>query len=160
MSILNKTPSFHDRQSFPVDVLNEQDYVDIDEDKIKFICSKIISDAGFRTGRLGVVLTDNITIHALNCKYLGHDYVTDVISFNVDFDESHLEAEVVVSAEMAQYRCIEFGMDQEMELLLYVIHGTLHQVGFNDKTKCDAQIMRQMETAYLALLDQLTSEES
>ena len=159
MSILNKTTSFHDRQFFPVDVYNEQDLLEIDEDKIKFICGKIISDAGFRTGRLGVVLTDNVAIHALNRQYLGHDYVTDVISFNVEYFDSHLEAEVVVSAQVAKERCIEFGTDEVEELMLYVIHGTLHQVGYNDKTIYDTQIMRQMETAYLALLDDLTTEE-
>ena len=159
MSILGKTTSYHDRQSFPVDVFNEQDYIEIDEDKIKFICSKIISDAGFRTGRLGVVLTDNVTIHVLNHKYLKHNCVTDVISFNVDIAETHLEAEVVVSAQVAKERCMEFDTAEESELLLYVIHGTLHQVGYDDKTKCDTQIMRQMETAYLTLLDNLASEE-
>jgi len=159
MGIINTTSSRLDRQSFPVDVFNEQDHIEIDEDKIKFICSKIISDAGFRTGRLGVVLTDNVAIHILNRKYLGHDCVTDVISFCMDFTESHLEAEVVVSAQVAKERCMEFGMNDESELLLYIIHGTLHQVGYDDKTKRDAQIMRKMETAYLHLLDDLASEE-
>ena len=159
MSTLNHT-SYHDRQSFPVGVVNEQDYIEIDEDKIKFICGKIISDAGFRTGHLGVVLTDNVAIQVLNRQYLGHDYPTDVISFDVDSIDTHLEADVVVSTQVAKERCREFGTDEEKELFLYVIHGTLHQVGYDDKTKRDAQIMRQMEAAYLALLDHLNDEEN
>ena len=144
--------SYSDHQSFPVEVFDEQDHICIDEDKIKFICGKIISDAGFRTGRLGVVLADNTAIHALNHKYLGHDYITDVISFNLDCTNSHLEGETIASAEVAKERCEEFGWDDESELLLYVIHGTLHQVGYDDQTEYDAQLMRAKEEYYLQLV--------
>ena len=159
MSTMNQSKSFRDRQSFPVEIYNEQDMIDVDEDKIKCICSQIISDAGFRTGRLGVVLTDNGAIHALNRKYLGHDYITDVISFNVDLADSHLEAEVVVSTEVAKERCVEFGLDEETELLLYIVHGTLHQVGYDDKSEADKSVMRRMESVYLALLDSMNSDD-
>ena len=144
--------SYSSQQSFPVEIINEQDHICIDEDKIKFICGKILCDAGFRTGRLGIVLTDNATIHALNQRYLGHDDVTDVISFNLDCTDSHFEREMVACAEVAKERCEEFGWDDESELLLYVIHGTLHQAGYDDHTEYDAQIMRNQEAYYLRLL--------
>jgi len=144
--------SYSDHQSFPVEVLDEQDHICIDENKIKFICGKIICDSGFRTGRFGVVLTDNVAIHNLNLKYRGQDYITDVLSFNLDCTNSHLEGDTVVSTELAKERCEEFGWDDESELLLYVIHGTLHLVGYDDETECDAQLMRQKEAYYLRLL--------
>ena len=144
--------SYSDHQSFPVEVFDEQDYICIDEDKIKFICGKIICDAGFRTGRLGVVLTDNVSIHNLNLRYRAHDFITDVISFNLDCSDSNLEGEAIVSTELAKERCEEFGWDDESELLLYVIHGTLHLVGYDDQEEDDAQRMRQMEAYYLRLL--------
>jgi len=151
--------SYSDHLSFPVEVFDEQDHISIDEGKIKFICGKIISDAGFRTGHLGVVLTDNVVMHALNLEYLKHDYATDVIGFPLDCTDSHLEADTVVSAELAKERCEEFGWDDESELLLYVIHGTLHQVGYDDKTESDAQIMRQKEAYYLRLLGIIVNPE-
>jgi len=151
--------SYSDHLSFPVEVFDEQDHICVDEDKIKFICGKIICDAGFRTGRLGVVLADNVAMHALNHKYLKHDYVTDVIGFPLDCNDSHLEAETVVSAEVAKERCEEFGWDDESELLLYVIHGTLHQVGYDDYTESEAKIMRQKEAYYLRLLGIIVNPE-
>ena len=160
VNTMNKTSPYHNRQSFPVEIFNEQDHIEIHENRIKFICSKIIGDAGFRTGRLGIVLTDNGAIHALNRKYLGHDHVTDVISFNLECTDTHLEAELVVSAEMAKDRCEEYGWDEESELLLYVIHGALHQVGYDDQTKNDAQLMRQMEKKYLRVLGIAISEDA
>ena len=152
MSTINEEAFYHDRQSFSVDVINEQDDIEIDEEKIKFICSKIISDAGFRTGHLGVVLTDNTTIRVLNREYLEHDCPTDVISFGLELTEEHLEADVVVSAEVAKERCKEFDTDEEPEIYLYVIHGTLHLVGYDDKEKEQIQIMRRMEAKYLGML--------
>ena len=144
--------AFQDRQAFPVDIVNEQEFISVDEKQICSICSKIISDAGFRTGRLGVVLTDNRAIHELNLKYLGHDYATDVISFTLEIDDSHLEAELVVSTEVAKDRCTEFEWSELSELMLYVVHGTLHQVGYDDKMEEDALRMRRMEAVYLALI--------
>ena len=151
--------SYSDNLSFPVEIFNEQDLICFIEDKIKFICGQIICDAGFRSGRLGVVLTDNVAIHALNLKYRRHDYATDVISFSLDCTDSFLEGEMIVSTEMAKERCEEFGWDDESELMLYVIHGALHQVGYDDQTEADAQLMRQMEAYYLRLLGIIVNPE-
>ena len=144
--------AYQEGQSFPVEVFNEQEFITIDEEKIKFIGSKIISDAGYRSGRLGVVLVDNPTSHASNKRFLGHDYPTDVISFCVEHRDTHLEIELVVSAEMAQINSEDYDWDKESELLLYVIHGTLHQIGYDDKTEQDSLLMRLMEAKYLRIL--------
>ena len=153
--------AYQDGQSFPVEVFNEQEFIAIDEKKIKFIGSKIISDAGYRSGRLGVVLVDNPTSRISNREFLGHDYPTDVISFCIEHRDTHLEIELVVSAEMAQINSEDYDWDKESELLLYVIHGTLHQVGYNDKTEHDSLLMRHMEAEYLRMLgiDVLESDE-
>ena len=145
--------------TFSIEILNEQDCIDIDAKKIKFICHKILSDAGFRTGRLGVVLTDNEAIHDLNLEYLNHDYPTDVMGFSLKCCDSLMEAELVVSAEMAKDRCKDFGWNDESELLLYVVHGVLHQVGYDDQTEYDAQLMQQKEAFYLRLLGIIVNPE-
>ena len=152
MSEESTMTAYQEGQSFPVEIFNEQDFITIDEEKIKFIGSKIISDAGYRSGRLGVVLVDNPTSHVSNKRFLGHDYPTDVISFCIDHRDTHLEIELVISAEMAQQNSEEYDWDDESELMLYVIHGTLHQVGYNDKTEQDSLLMRQMEAEYLRII--------
>jgi probable rRNA maturation factor len=99
-----------------------------------------------------VVLTDSTAIRELNRDYLDHNCPTDVISFCIELTETRLEAEVVVSAQVAKKRCKEFGLDEESELFLYVIHGVLHQVGYDDQTEADAKTMRRMEAKYLRML--------
>jgi probable rRNA maturation factor len=137
---------------FLVEILNEQEYVEIDEPQILAVCNKIIADAGYQTGRLGIFLTDNTTIREMNIRHLGHDAATDVISFGLENSGKHLEGELAISAEIAKERAAELGWNEKSELLLYAIHGTLHLVGYDDQTPKDSHIMRQKESDYLALL--------
>ncbi|MCL2304342.1 MAG: rRNA maturation RNase YbeY [Planctomycetaceae bacterium] len=151
-------PEFNDDyDDFPpgnavfLEILNEQEEVPLEEERIRSVCEKILADAGIVSGRLGVVVVDNETIYNLNRDFLQHDYPTDVISFQTESEpeNGYLEGEVIVSAEMAQNRAPEFGWSVKEELILYVIHGLLHLVGFDDMTAEDSKIMREKERYYL-----------
>ena len=99
---------------------------------------------------ISLCLVDDETIHELNRQYLDHDYPTDVLSFVYEPDP--LEGEIVVSVERAYQTCGEFGWDGASELLLYVIHGALHLVGYLDDTPERKREMRQKETEILGQL--------
>ena len=144
---------------FTIEIFNEQHFIRINEEKIKFICKEIICDAGVLTGSLRICLVDNAAIRAINSKYLGYDCVTDVLSFDVERTNSLFEGELVVSAEVAKERCREFDWDDESELLLYVIHGTLHLMGYDDKLDYTSQHMKQKEVLYLHQLGILLPNE-
>jgi len=134
-----------------LEILNEQEEIPVEEDRIRSVCERILADAQIVTGRLGIVIVDNETIHNLNNDFLHHDYPTDVISFQVESEpeNGYLEGEVIVSAEMASDRAPEFGWSVKEELILYVIHGLLHLVGFDDQTTKDCKIIREKERYYL-----------
>lgn len=134
------------------EIHDEQDAISpIDVPKIRMLCESILDDANITTGNLGVAIVDNDTIHELNNHFLKHDYPTDVLSFVIDEDRKNgfLEGEVIVSAEMARDRADEFSWTAEDELMLYITHGLLHLVGYNDIEKDDADKMRQKEAEYL-----------
>ncbi len=57
-----------------------------------------------------------------------------MLSFVLEQGEGFLDGEVVVSAETAQRAAPRFGWSAAEELLLYVIHGTLHLAGYDDAT--------------------------
>ena len=61
-----------------------------------------------------------------------------------------LEGEIIVSADTAESSARLYGWSVDDELLLYVIHGALHLVGFDDKTPAMAAVMREQEAAHLA----------
>ena len=134
-----------------LEILNEQEDLAIEEDRIRLVCEKILADAAIVSGRIGIVIVDNDTIHSLNKDFLHHDYPTDVISFQVepDLEKGYLEGEVIVSAEMALERAPEFKWSVKEELILYIIHGLLHLVGYDDLTPLDREKIREKERFYL-----------
>ena len=151
-------PDPNDDYDFPphhaglfLEILNEQEEILIEEERIRNVCEKILADAQIVSGRLGVIIVDNDTIHHLNKDFLHHDYPTDVISFQVESEpeNGYLEGEVIANAEMALDRAPEFGWSVKEELMLYIIHGLLHLVGFNDEAEEDRKIIREKERYYL-----------
>jgi probable rRNA maturation factor len=102
-----------------------------------------------RSARLSLAVVDDGTIHELNRRFLKHDYPTDVLSFLLERDGDRLEGEVIVSADTAKRVSAEYDWPAADELLLYVIHGTLHLVGHNDTSPSDRAAMRGEERRYL-----------
>ena len=90
---------------------------------------------------------DDRTIHQLNRRYLDHDYPTDVLSFVLEEGPGTVEGEIIVSGDTAAASAPGYGWPAQDELLLYVIHGMLHLVGYDDKSPADAARMRQAERA-------------
>ncbi len=88
---------------------------------------------------------DDRTIHQLNRRYLDHDYPTDVLSFVLEEGPGTVEGEIIVSGDTAAASAPGYGWPAQDELLLYVIHGMLHLVGYDDKSPADAARMRQAE---------------
>ena len=80
-----------------------------------------------------MAIVDDPTIHELNRRYLDHDYATDVLSFAFEQSPVLIDGEIVVSGYMAAATAARCGWPAEDELLLYLIHGTLHLVGFDDQ---------------------------
>ena len=132
-----------------VRISNEQQSHPIDENRLIDAVHLITSEAGFIQGSVSLAVVDDPTIHALNVQYLEHDYPTDVLSFVLEREQPLLDGEVIVSADTAAEDAKTYGWKMNDELLLYVIHGTLHLVGFNDKTPDGQAEMHVQEAKYL-----------
>lgn len=104
------------------------------------------------TGEIGVRVTDDSSIHQINRDFLQHDYPTDVISFPYVLSVPQVEGELVVSLDTASAEAPHAGWSVREELLLYVIHGTLHLVGFDDTNDKARVQMRSAEKSALRLV--------
>ena len=133
-------------------IANEQNCLALDEARIRTAVDTVLEAAGVIDAEISLAFVDNQRIHELNKKFLQHDFPTDVISFVLERDENGLEGEVVVSAEMALVIAPRWNWPPEHELLLYVVHGVLHLVGYDDTTDAAAVEMRRAERATLAHL--------
>ncbi|MDD3374805.1 MAG: rRNA maturation RNase YbeY [Candidatus Omnitrophica bacterium] len=112
---------------------------------VSILCSENVLDAD-----LSVVFLTDQRIRTLNKKYLNHDYATDVLSFDLLSHQKisknkYLEGEIFVSAETAYRNAKIYGSTASQELMLYVVHGILHLLGYNDKTVLDIKKMRAKE---------------
>lgn len=94
----------------------------------------------------------NRKIRDLNKKFLRHDFATDVLSFDlgeIPGQESGrnviFRGEIIISAEMAVSNARRFESPVARELELYIIHGILHLLGYDDHSPKDIKKMRAKE---------------
>jgi probable rRNA maturation factor len=137
------------QDQFGVFVSNRQSRHAVDETQVVTAVRSILEDSDFSSANVSVAIVEDATIHDLNRRYLEHDWPTDVLSFVLEDDGHHLEGEIVVSADTASAAADEFGWPAAAELLLYVIHGALHLVGYRDKSPAAKREMRAAEARFL-----------
>ena len=104
-----------------------------------------------RVGCLTYVFCDDEYILQTNRQFLGHDYYTDIITF--DYTNSrHIAGDMVISLDTVRSNAEMLGTPFETELMRVIIHGVLHLCGINDKGPGEREIMEQHENAALAIL--------
>ena len=85
-------------------------------------------------------------------RFLGHEGTTDSLSFdlsdNTDPEETRI-FDLIVNGELAVREAVRRGHGAEAELALYITHGLLHHLGFNDATPGQARKMHRMEDEIL-----------
>ena len=84
-------------------------------------------------------------MRALNKEYLSHDYVTDVLTFELGEDQG----EIIICPLVACTNARAHQNTTEKEIILYVIHGILHLAGYDDHSPKDILEMRRMEKELL-----------
>ena len=116
-----------------IEVLCHEDKLPADASRVESAVKSVLSQAGITQARVNVAIVDDAQIQTLNRQYLDHDYPTDVLSFRLSADQTEpLEGEIVISGETAHRQASRYGWRPEEELLLYVVHGALHLVGYDD----------------------------
>jgi probable rRNA maturation factor len=132
-----------------VQIAQEQEAHDVDEQRLVLAAQSVIAEAGYTAGEISIAVVDDAQMHELNRRHLDHDFPTDVLSFVFAADGDHLEGEIIVSADYAAREAERFGWSVMDELLLYVIHGSLHLVGYDDQTRESKAAMREQEIKFL-----------
>ena len=106
---------------------------------------------GRKVGDVGYMFVSDEKILEVNREYLGHDYYTDVITFDYDEDDI-VSGDVVISLDTVRSNAKLFGKDYDDELHRVIIHGILHLCGINDKGPGEREIMEAAENKALAML--------
>ncbi len=121
----------------------------VSQSALRRLVEAVLRDHNVEAGSISVILCDRQRHELLHRKYLDRDYPTDVLAFALGDDEA-LEGEVYVDLDTARERHDEFGAGFEEEVARYVVHGTLHLLGFNDDAPEGRATMREAEDRYVA----------
>lgn len=140
-----------------ITIQNLQKKIPLNFSQLKKIILKILAEKKIKLADLSVVFVSAQKIAALNKKYLHRSYATDVLAF--DFLEekasnkkNQICGEVIISTDAVIKNSKEFNTHIDAELALYVIHGILHLLGYDDHLPKDIQQMRLEEKRLLALI--------
>ena len=116
---------------------------------------KVAATHGRKVGEIGYMFVDDERILEVNREYLGHDYYTDIITF--DYDEGEvINGDLVISVDTVRTNAAKYGKSYAEELHRVIIHGVLHLCGINDKGPGEREIMEAEEDKALALLRSMT----
>ena len=110
----------------------------------------VAASYGRKVGEIGYLFVDDEKILEVNREYLGHDYYTDVITFDYDEDDT-VSGDIVISLDTVRSNAQLFGKTYEEELYRVIIHGILHLCGINDKGPGEREIMEAAENKALAM---------
>lgn len=112
---------------------------------------KAVADTyGKKVGEIGYLFVNDEKILEVNREYLGHDYYTDIITFDYDEDDV-INGDLVISLDTVRTNAEQFGKEYDEELHRVIIHGILHLCGINDKGPGEREIMEAAENKALAM---------
>ncbi|HET54949.1 MAG TPA: rRNA maturation RNase YbeY [Ignavibacteria bacterium] len=95
-------------------------------------------------GDITFYFTDTDEILGINQKFLNHNYLTDIITFDY-CTENTISADIVISVDTVKSNAKDYNVTFENELHRVIIHGILHLLGFNDTTEQQRNDMREKE---------------
>jgi probable rRNA maturation factor len=129
-----------------ISIKNLQKKIPLNRQRIKKIIFKTLSLVGRgKTGEINVLVTGDQRIKNLNKKYLHQPRPTDVLVFELSGpqDKSGIFADIIISAHTAMRNAKIYKTLPQDELCLYLAHGLLHLVGYDDQTARQRGIMNE-----------------
>lgn len=119
----------------------------LDERKVSRWIRSVAADYGFSVGNINYIFCSDERELEVNRRFLGHDYYTDVITFDYS-TPSTLNGDIFISLDTVRSNAELVGTSFDNELLRILIHGVLHLTGQGDKTpETKAQMTEKEEKA-------------
>jgi probable rRNA maturation factor len=103
----------------------------------------------YHLNELNFIFCSDNYLYEMNVKYLDHDTLTDVITFDNAETPQTIEGDIFMSLDRIKENAENLKIIAERELYRVMIHGILHLLGFKDKTEEEQVIMRKMEDFWL-----------
>ena len=111
-----------------------------------------IAAEGYTLEELNFIFCSDEYLLGINQQYLDHDTYTDVITFDNAEELKTIAGDIFISIDRIRENAAEFKKDFQNELCRVMVHGTLHLLGYTDKSKADKVRMTGKEDHYLSNL--------
>ncbi len=112
--------------------------------------SQVILSESKKEGEINYIFCNDEYLHKLNVEHLGHDTLTDIISFDYSMG-NEIHGDVFISVERVADNANDFNVTFSDELKRVMVHGVLHYCGYKDKTENDELLMRSKEDEKLTM---------
>ncbi len=141
-------------QDIVVQIAKNFKNIDICLPRLKKLVEVICNRFKLSKATISIAIVDDAQIRKVNKQFSNRDLPTDCLSFNLSDNGTNPVKlfELVVNAEMAVKEANLRGHSSEAELALYITHGLLHNLGFNDSTQSQARKMHDTEDEILQQL--------
>jgi len=135
-----------------VQITNHVEKLPADVPQLRKLVRTVCQRFGIAQARVSIGVVDDAEISVLNQQFLNHEGTTDCLSFDLS-DETEPEGrrvfDLIVNGELALREAARRGHEARAELALYITHGLLHQLGFDDATEKQARRMHRTEDEIL-----------
>ena len=118
--------------------------------KIKNWLKDTIVNEKKKVGDINYIFCSKEYLKKMNNDYLSKNYETDVICFDFSIDNK-ISGDIYISSETVKKNSIIFNVCFNNELKRVMVHGLLHLLNYNDKSKQELKIMREKENFYINL---------
>lgn len=116
----------------------------LDYERIKSVLKWSVRKNRSRLGEINYIFCNDEYLLSINVEFLGHDYYTDVITF--DYSEPPtISGDIYISLDRVSQNSIIYEQSYEDELIRVISHGLLHLLNFKDKEPGEIEVMRSKE---------------
>ncbi len=110
----------------------------------------VLDEEDRELGEVSYIFCDDDYLYDINVKYLKHNTLTDIISFDYSLGKV-VSGDIYISVERVEENARDREIEFADELHRIMVHGLLHYIGYKDKTEAQRKTMRKKEDYYLSL---------
>ncbi len=112
---------------------------------------EVIKLEGFELDSICITFCSDEFLLDLNNKSLGHNYYTDIITFQLNDSKEAIYGDIYISIDRVRENAKNLKLTMKQETKRVIIHGILHLCGYKDASNTEKKTMRNKEDYYLAL---------
>ena len=110
----------------------------------------VLDEEDRELGEVSYIFCDDDYLYDINVKYLKHNTLTDLISFDYSLGKV-VSGDIYISVDRVEENARDREIEFADELHRIMVHGLLHYIGYKDKTEAQRKTMRKKEDYYLSL---------